>query len=133
MEDKMGRFQAPTALLARLFLAYIFIIEGWGKIGDYAATGNYMEANGVSAALLPLVILTELGGGILVAAGFATRYAAAALAGFCLLTAMLFHTDFSNFEQVIHFNKNIAMTGGFLAIVAFGPGAWSIEAWRKRT
>ena len=77
MEDKMERFQAPIALLARLFLAYIFIIEGWGKIGEYAATSSYMEANGVSAALLPLVILTELGGGILVVAGFMTRYAAA--------------------------------------------------------
>lgn len=128
----MERFQAPIALLARLFLAYIFVIEGWGKIGEYAATSSYMEANGVSAALLPLVILTELGGGILVATGFMTRYAAVALAGFCLLTAMLFHTDFSDFEQVINFNKNIAMAGGFLAIVAFGPGAWSVDAWRKR-
>ena len=129
----MERFQAPVALLARLFLAYIFIIEGWGKISNYAATGDYMETNGVSAKLLPLVILTELGGGILMAAGFMTRYAAVALAGFCLLTAILFHTDFDNFEQVINFNKNIAMAGGFLAIVAFGPGSWSIDAWRKRS
>jgi putative oxidoreductase len=128
----MERFQAAIALLARLFLAYIFIIEGWGKIGEYAAISSYMEANGVSAALLPLVILTELGGGILVAAGFMTRYAAVALAGFCLLTAMLFHTNFSDFEQVINFNKNIAMAGGFLALVAFGPGVWSVDAWRKR-
>lgn len=132
MENTIKRFQAPIALLARLFLAYIFIIEGWGKISEYAATSSYMEANGVSAALLPLVILTELGGGILVVAGFMTRYAAIALAGFCLLTAMLFHTDFSDFEQVINFNKNIAIAGGFLAIVAFGPGAWSVDGWRKR-
>lgn len=129
----MERFQPPIALLARLFLAYIFIIEGWGKITEYTATGNYMESNGVSAALLPIVILTELGGGILIAAGFMTRYAAVALAGFCLLTAMLFHTDFDNFEQLINFNKNIAIAGGFLAIVAFGPGAWSADVWRKRS
>jgi putative oxidoreductase len=131
-EDSMEGFQAPVALLARLFLAYIFVMEGWGKIADYAGTAAYMETNGVSAKLLPLVILTELGGGILVAAGFMTRYAAVALAGFCLLTAFLFHTDFGNLEQLINFNKNIAIAGGFLALLAFGPGAWSVDAWRKR-
>lgn len=88
----MESFQAPVALLARLFLAYIFVMEGWDKIADYAGTGAYMEANGVSAKLLPLVIVTELAGGILIAMGFMTRYAALALAGFCLLTALLFHT-----------------------------------------
>jgi putative oxidoreductase len=129
----MARFQHPVALLARLFLAYIFIIEGWTKINSSTTTAEYMLANGVSAKLLPLVILTELGGGILIAAGFMTRYAAVALAGFCLLTALLFHTDFSDFEQVINFNKNIAMAGGFLALVAFGPGSWSIDGWRKRS
>ncbi|MEK1850343.1 MAG: DoxX family protein [Phyllobacterium sp.] len=128
----MQRFQAPIALLARLFLAYIFVMEGWAKITEYAATGDYMEANGVSAKLLPLVILTELGGGILVAAGFMTRYAALALAGFCLLTALLFHSDFSNLEQVINFNKNIAIAGGFLALIAFGPGAWSVDERLQR-
>jgi putative oxidoreductase len=81
---------------------------------------------------LPLVILTELGAGVLVAAGFMTRYAALALAGFCLLTALLFHTDFGNLEQLINFNKNIAIAGGFLALLAFGPGAWSVDAWMKR-
>lgn len=129
----MARFQAPVALLARLFLAYIFVVEGWTKISNYTMTADYMIANGVPAQLLPLVILTELGGGILIAAGFMTRYAAVALAGFCLLTAMLFHTDFGNFEQVINFNKNVAMAGGFLSIVAFGPGSWSIDAWRRRS
>ncbi len=127
----METFQAPIALLARLFLAYIFVVEGWGKITAYAATGDYMEANGVSAKLLPFVILTELGGGLLIAAGFMTRYAAVALAGFCLLTAMLFHADFSNIEQVINFNKNIAIAGGFLALIAFGPGAWSVDALQR--
>jgi putative oxidoreductase len=127
----MQRFQAPTALLARLFLAYIFIMEGWGKISEYAATSDYMEANDVSAKLLPLVILTELGGGVLVAGGFMTRYAAFALAGFCLLTAVLFHSDFSNLEQLINFNKNIAIAGGFLALIAFGPGAWSVDGLRE--
>jgi len=128
----MQRLQAPVALLARLFLAYIFVVEGWEKIGAYGATADYMQSNGVSPNLLPLVILTEFGGGLLIAAGLGTRYAALALAGFCLLTALLFHNDFGNIEQVINFNKNIAIAGGFLALIAFGPGAWSIDALRNR-
>ncbi|MEK1890517.1 MAG: DoxX family protein [Phyllobacterium sp.] len=128
----MEKLQAPIALVARLCLAYIFVVEGWGKISAYGATAGYMEANGVSPGLLPLVILTELGGGLLIAAGFLTRYAALALTGFCLLTALLFHNDFSNLEQVINFNKNIAIAGGFLGLVAFGPGAWSLDALKGR-
>ncbi|NTS33097.1 DoxX family protein [Phyllobacterium sp. BT25] len=127
----MERLQAPLALLARLFLAYIFVVEGWSKISAYSATASYMQTNGVTPGLLPLVILTELGGGLLIAAGFMTRYAALALAGFCLLTALLFHSDFGNIEQVINFNKNIAIAGGFLALMAFGPGAWSIDAMKR--
>ena len=129
----MEKFQAPLALLARLFLAYIFVVEGWEKLFRYEETAAYMDANGVPASLLPLVIMTELGGGILVALGFMTRYAAIALAGFCLLTALLFHTDFVNAEQLINFNKNIAIAGGFLALAAFGPGALSIDERRRRT
>ncbi|MBB3236576.1 DoxX family protein [Phyllobacterium endophyticum] len=105
----MEKFQAPLALLARLFLAYIFVVEGWEKLFRYEGTAAYMDANGVPASLLPLVIMTELGGGILVTLGFMARYAALALAGFCLLTALLFHTDFANVEQLINFNKNIAI------------------------
>ena len=75
-------------------------------------------------ALLPLVILTELGGGLLVLAGFKTRWAAVALAGFCLLTAVIFHLASG---ETIEFQKNVAMAGGFLLLAVFGPGAWSID------
>ena len=72
-------------------LAYIFIVEGAEKIADYAGVVDYMQANGVDGRLLPLVILTELGGGLLVLLGLKTRWAAIALFGFCLLTALIFH------------------------------------------
>jgi putative oxidoreductase len=54
------------------------------------------------------------------------------LAGFCILTAYFFHGDFGDYEQLVNFQKNLAMAGGFLALVAFGAGAWSIDAWRAR-
>lgn len=121
----MHKLQDPTALLARLLLALIFVVEGWLKIRSYAGTVSYMEAQGVPGLLLPLVIATELGGGLLVAAGLFSRYAAFALAGFCLLTAIVFHRDPS---EAVQFYKNLCMAGGFLMLVAFGPGRWSLDA-----
>src|SRR4051812_46919457 len=120
--------EAPAALIGRLLLALIFVNEGWLKITDYSGTQAYMEANGVSAALLPLVILTELGGGLLVVFGLFTRWAAFALMGFCLLTALLFHMAP---DQTVHFYKNLAIAGGFLMLAANGPGSWSFDAWWK--
>jgi putative oxidoreductase len=128
----MTRLQAPVAFLARLMLAFIFIAEGWSKLDDYDGTVQYMESHGVPGMLLPLVILTELGGGLLVACGFRSRLAALALSGFCILTAVLFHTGFADFNELIHFNKDIAIAGGFLVLVAFGAGSWSIDALLAR-
>lgn len=128
----MNLLQNLAALAARLLLALIFVIEGWIKIASYSATLGYMESYGVPGLLLPLVIATELGGGLLVAAGLLTRFAAFGLAGFCLLTALFFHLDFSNTDQFIHFFKNLAMAGGFLALVAFGPGSFSIDSRRRK-
>ena len=88
----MSRWAGPLGLLARAMLAYIFIVEGVGKIAGYAGVAGYMQAHGVDGRLLPLVILTELGGGLLVLFGLKTRWAAIALFGFCLLTALFFHT-----------------------------------------
>jgi putative oxidoreductase len=90
---------------------------------------DYMQANGVDGRLLPVVILTELDGGLLVLVGLKTRWAAIALFGFCLLTALFFHLGA---DQAIHFRKNIAMAGGFLTLAILGPGAWSFDGWRGR-
>ena len=62
----LSRWAGPLGLLARAMLAYIFIVEGMGKIAGYAGVADYMRAHGVDGRLLPLVILTELGGGLLV-------------------------------------------------------------------
>jgi putative oxidoreductase len=123
----MLQLQNLALLAARILLALIFVLEGWIKIRSYSATAGYMEANGVPGMLLPLVILTELGGGVIVAAGLFTRFASVALAGFCVLTALLFHRDIGNTGQFIDFFKNLAIAGGFLVLAAHGAGAWSFD------
>lgn len=125
----LRRFAGPLLLVARAMLAYIFLMDGWYQLTHYAEVGDYMSKNGVAPALLPLVILTQFAGGILVLVGFKTRWAAIALMGFCLLTALFFHMSA---DQVNDFYKNIAIAGGFLALATFGPGPWSLDGWRGR-
>ena len=123
----MNQLQAFSALLGRLFLAIIFIQSGLSKMSDYAATQSYMDAMGVSSALLPLVITLEVVGGIAIVIGFKARLVALAMAGFSLLSALLFHTNFSDQTQTIMLMKNIAIAGGFLMIVAHGAGAYALD------
>lgn len=119
---------AATTLLARALLALIFVLAGFGKIGAYEGTQQYMAAMGVPGALLPLVILAELGGGLAILAGFLTRWAALGLAAFSIVSAAIFHADFADQMQQILFMKNLAMAGGFLLLAQNGAGAWSLDA-----
>ena len=123
------RLRDPAVLVGRAMMAFIFVVEGLEKIAGYAGVASYMEQHGVAASLLPLVILTELGGGLLVLAGWKAGWAALALSGFCLLTAVVFHLPAG---ETIEVQKNVAMAGGFLLLAAFGPGRWSIDHWRGR-
>jgi putative oxidoreductase len=125
----LTRFSGPLMFIARAMLAYLFIVEGVQKITDYAGTVDYMQSNGVDPRLLPLVILTELGGGLLVLIGLKVRWAAVALFGFSLLTAALVHW---RANEMIEVQKNVAIAGGFLTLAVFGPGPWSLDGWRGR-
>jgi putative oxidoreductase len=122
--NTLQNFAAPTG---RFFLAIMFFISGITKISQYAGTQGYMEAMGVSGALLPLVILVEVMGGLAIILGWKTKYAAIALTGFSILSAILFHADFSNQAEMTNFMKNIAIAGGFLTLFVHGPGAFSID------
>ncbi|HEY0626549.1 MAG TPA: DoxX family protein [Allosphingosinicella sp.] len=127
-------------LLGRALLGTTFIYWGARKLVDVLGIGapdqggwtGYMEARGVAGELLPLVILTELGGGLLLLIGFKNRYAAIALAGFCILANWFFHTGFDLPSPVGHFNwvifiKNFAVAGGLLVLAGRGAGAYSLD------
>lgn len=122
-------FLGATGLaIGRLLLAAVFVVEGWSKLRGYDAAAAYMNRFGVPGALLPAVIALELGGGLMIAAGWRTRFAAAALAVFCVLTAVLFHGNLADRSQFLHFEKNLAIAGGLLVLVVAGAGRWSVEA-----
>ncbi len=119
--------QNVTSLAGRVLLSIMFIMAGYSKIGGYEGTQGYMESVGVPGLLLPLVIALELIGGLALLLGFQARINAFLLAGFTLLAGLLFHNNFADQMQMILFMKNMAITGGLLLIVAFGPGKWSID------
>ncbi|NAR98616.1 DoxX family protein [Acinetobacter haemolyticus] len=115
-----------VTLIARILMAYIFIVAGWGKLTAYSATAGYMEAMGVPAALLPLTILVEFGGGLALLFGFQARFAAFGLGVFSILTAFLFHGADDQAQQ-INFMKNLAMAGGLFYLMLYGAGRLSLE------
>jgi putative oxidoreductase len=124
--------EPAAALLGRLFLSGIFLHEAWSKATGYAMTVAYMQAFGVPSQLLPLAIGFELGCGLLILFGYHARIAAILLAGFCVATAILFHSRFGDRNQLLHFEKDLAIAGGFLMVFAQGSGAWSIDALKRR-
>jgi putative oxidoreductase len=121
------RFEPGGLLLGRCLLAFLFLHEAWVKLNAYDGVVRYSEAHGVPGQLLPAAIALELGGGLLIVGGLATRIAAFLLAGFCVVTAALFHTDFAESGQLLHFEKDLAIAGGFLILGFRGAGPWSLD------
>jgi len=123
----MNQLQIYAAPVGRLFLAFMFIMSGLNKIGGYAGTQGWMDSMGVPGALLPLVIALEVLGGLAILVGYRARLVALAMAGFCVLSAILFHANFADQMQMMSFMKNITIAGGFLMIVANGAGAYALD------
>ncbi|WP_341990521.1 DoxX family protein [Azorhizobium sp. AG788] len=123
------------AAVGRLFIAFIFIASGLGKIAAPGATQGY-----IAAMVLPLpmisyliAVIVELAGGIVILIGYQARITGLVLAAFTLATAVIFHTNFADQNQMIHFLKNVAIAGGLLQVAAFGAGALSLDGRRLRT
>src|SRR5260370_318555 len=111
-----------AALAGRLLLAAIFLHEAYAKLMAYSAAVAYGEAFGVPGQLLPLAIAPEGGVGLLMVIGYQTRAAALVLAGFCVVPAAVFHTKLGVRNELLHFEKDLAIAGGFLVLFAHGTG-----------
>lgn len=112
---------------SRILLAALFLLSGVGKLGAYSATAAYMASVGVPGALLPIVIGLEIGGAIAIIVGWQTRLVAFLLAGFAIVSALIFHTHFADQTQMIMFWKNVSIAGGLLLLVIYGAGPLSID------
>lgn len=123
------------AAVGRLLIALIFIASGLGKIAAPGATQGYIAAVGLPLPMLSylIAVLVELAGGILILIGYQVRITGLVLAAFTLATAVIFHTNFADQNQMIHFLKNVAIAGGLLQVAAFGAGSFSLDGWRGRT
>jgi putative oxidoreductase len=129
---KMHRLIPWGDLAGRLLLAQLFIIEAVLKLSDYPGTVAYMAHYGLPMLLLWPAIALELGGGLLIALGWQIRPVALALAGFCLMTAAIFHANLADRGQFIHFQKDFALAGAFLILCINGAGRLSLDAWHRR-
>jgi putative oxidoreductase len=121
------RFLPP---LGRLLIGLPFLMSGVGKLTTYAATTAYIGSVGLPLAPLgwAIAVAFEIGGGLLLVLGFRARAVASGLAIFTLATAIFFHRNFADQNQMIHFLKNIMITGGLLQIAHFGAGRYSLDA-----
>lgn len=118
-------------LASRLLLAWIFVHEGASLAMNFDAAAAAMAKLGVPAFALIATIALQLVSGIAIAAGWHTRLGAAALGLFCLATAMLFHTNFAVRNELLHFEKDLAIAGGMLVLMVHGAGRWSVDSPRQ--
>ncbi|HLW73809.1 MAG TPA: DoxX family protein [Gammaproteobacteria bacterium] len=120
-----------TLLVGRVLLAAIFIWSGYNKLVHYDYMQGYMVSIGVPGWSMPILILWELGGGLLLLLGAFTRPVALSLAVFSVVSALIAHRNFADVAQLINFMKNMSMAGGFLYAAMLGAGALSLDAKLK--
>lgn len=124
--DNLKTYLAP---LGRLLMSSLFVWAGYGKLINPSGTAQYFEHAHIPVPSIAVwvVIVIELVGGIALLVGFKTRWVAAVLAIFCLVTGFGVHLPVGDYPNMVHFYKNLTMAGGFLYVVAYGAGALSVD------
>ena len=117
--------------LGRIFISALFLISAYNKIFNIDGSISWMEGYGVPGFLLYPTIALEIILPLFVIIGYNARISAGLLAIFCIVTAFLFHFDFSDQGQTISFFKNIGLSGGFIFIVVNGTKEWSVDKEKK--
>ena len=120
---------SAALLVGRVLISAMYIMAGFSKLTAIGGTAQWFGSIGLPAPTLVAILvgLVELVGGIAVLVGFRTRIAAVVLAVFTVAATLIAHTDLADMNQLLFFQKNLAITGGFLVLAVFGPGAWSID------
>jgi putative oxidoreductase len=131
LEIQSTTFDNVVLLASRLLLAWIFVHEGVFLAANFASASTSMAKIGVPTVALVATIGLQLIAGIAIAVGWHARLGAAALGLFCLATAILFHTNFANRNELLHFEKDLAIAGGMFVLMLRGVGGYSVEAYAK--
>ena len=118
-------------LIGRVMISAIFLFSGISKIFNYDGTVGWMESYGMPGILLIPAIIIEILFPLMIIVGYQTRIAAGGLLLFSLLTAFIFHLDFSNQMQIIAFLKNVGLAGGMLFLVVHGAKYFSLKKKKK--
>ena len=115
--------------VGRLLIGLPFAMSGLGKLAAYGKTTAMIAAVGLPVPPLAyaVAVAVELGGGLLLVAGYQARLVAIALAVFSIATAVSFHSNFADQNQMIHFMKNLSMAGAMVFIIANGSGPMSLD------
>ena len=118
-------------LIARILISTLFLISAYNKLFSIDGTMGWMEGYGVPGILLYPTIFLEIVLPLFIIIGYYARISAGLLAFFCLITAFIFHNDFSDQIQLILFFKNLGLAGSFLFIVINGTKNWSVDKEKK--
>ena len=118
-------------LVGRILLSALFLIEGIGKISMQEDVMMYMENYGIPGILFIPAVILEILFPLLLIVGYKTKLAAFVMALFTFTVAIIFHTDFSEGMQMIFFLKDLAIAGGFMIILVYGPGKISLDHYFK--
>ena len=136
----LDSIKPSIVVVGRVLLALMFVLSGFGKLGNIAGTAGYIASGGLPAAtaLAVLVGLFEVLAGLALAIGFKARWAALGLALFTLLASLLFHQFWTapagqQMVQQLMFMKNLAIAGGMFMVAALGAGPLALDARRSAT
>ncbi|MGF6997105.1 DoxX family protein [Paraburkholderia sp. GAS32] len=125
----MSKQISYVATFGRFLIAVIFLVSGYGKITEPAMTLGYINAVHLPLPIFAftIAIIVEIGGSLFLILGLQTRIVGVAMAIYCVATALSFHNNFADPNQMMNFLKNISMAGGLLQVVAFGAGSFSLD------
>jgi putative oxidoreductase len=123
--------QRASVLLvpARLLLSFIFLHEAIVLLFGFSAASEVMSKQGVPPVILAATIALQLLSGLMIVLGWHGRLGALALGLFCVMTAFLFHSNFQNHDELLHFEKDLAIAGGMFAITILGTGRLSLDQY----
>ena len=121
-------------LIARILIALVFIPGAIFKIIGFDQTVGFMESVGFPAAAVFLIIgaVIEIVGGLSVLLGYKSEWGAAILVVFLLVATIVFHRDIADQNQFVQVTKNLAIMGGLLLVIHFGPGPYALGSTPKK-